>query len=51
MTPSNISHYLQTSNSRKHNYRTRQTGSLKYEVIGTNIKGLLPAFPISQDHS
>ena len=36
MIPSNISHYLQSSNSNKHNYRTRQTGSFKYEVMATN---------------
>ena len=35
-TPSNVAHYLQNSNSKKHNYRTRQTGPLKYKVIGTN---------------
>ena len=29
MSPSNISHHLQSSNSKKHNYKTRQTGSLK----------------------
>ena len=36
MSPSNISHHLQSSNSKKHNFKTRQEGSLKYEVISTN---------------
>ena len=36
MAPSNISHHLQSSNAKKHNYKTRRTGSLKYEVISTN---------------